>query len=192
MLAFAGLLLVGGTLGDLLGRKKVMLGGVALFCAGSLLGALADGTSHADRGPRRDGRRRGGVRAGDALADPADLPATSARAPARSGSGRRCRGSRSPRGPVLGGLLVAAWGWRGVFWFNLGFGLVALAVAAWTLPESSDPEGRSLDLPGLVTGVVAVTALTFAVIEGENAGLHDPVDRRALRRSPPPRPCSSS
>ncbi len=45
MLAFAGLLLVGGTLGDLFGRKKVMLGGVALFCVGSLIGALANDTS---------------------------------------------------------------------------------------------------------------------------------------------------
>ncbi len=41
MLAFAGLMLTGGTLGDLLGRKRVMLAGVAVFCAGSLLGALA-------------------------------------------------------------------------------------------------------------------------------------------------------
>ena len=73
-------------------------------------------------------------------------------------------------GPVLGGLLVALAGWRGIFWFNVGFGLLALAAAAWTLPESSDPQGRKLDVPGLVTGVVAVSALTFAVIEGETAG----------------------
>ena len=71
---------------------------------------------------------------------------------------------------MLGGLLVALAGWRGIFWFNLGFGLAALAAAAWTLPESSDPQGRKLDVPGLVTGVIAVSALTFAVIEGENAG----------------------
>ena len=44
MLAFAGLMLTGGTLGDLFGRKKVMLGGIAVFCAGSLVGALADDT----------------------------------------------------------------------------------------------------------------------------------------------------
>ena len=41
MLAFAGLMLTGGTLGDLLGRKRVLLAGVALFCAGSLVAALA-------------------------------------------------------------------------------------------------------------------------------------------------------
>src|SRR5512135_613826 len=45
MLAFAALMLTGGTLGDLLGRKKVMLAGVAVFCAGSIVAALADSTS---------------------------------------------------------------------------------------------------------------------------------------------------
>src|SRR5438105_10173281 len=45
MLAFAGLMLAGGTLGDLLGRKKVMLAGVAVFCAGSLVAALAQSNS---------------------------------------------------------------------------------------------------------------------------------------------------
>jgi MFS family permease len=74
-------------------------------------------------------------------------------------------------GPVLGGVLVAyAGGWRGIFWFNLVFGLAALAAAAWTLPESSDPQGRKLDVGGLAAGVIAVSALTFAVIDGENVG----------------------
>ncbi len=169
MLAFAGLLLVGGTLGDLFGRKKVMLGGVGLFCAGSLLGALAHGTSTLIAG-------RVVMGVGAAACEPGTLSLIrqiyrEERARARAlGVWTSVSGVSLAAGPVLGGLLVAAWGWRGVFWFNLGFGLVALAVAAWALPESSDPQGRSLDLPGLVTGVVAVSALTFAVIGGENAG----------------------
>jgi MFS family permease len=73
-------------------------------------------------------------------------------------------------GPVLGGVLVAAGGWQNIFWFNLALGLVILAAAARYVPESSDPEGRRLDLPGLVLGAAAVTAVTFAVIEGENGG----------------------
>src|SRR5439155_285277 len=73
-------------------------------------------------------------------------------------------------GPVLGGVLVAAGGWQNIFWFNLAFGLFTLAAAAWFVPESSDPEGRELDAPGLVAGAVALTAVTFAVIEGENGG----------------------
>jgi MFS family permease len=74
-------------------------------------------------------------------------------------------------GPVLGGVLVeGAGGWRSIFWFGLGFGALALAVAAVTLTESKDPEGRKLDVPGLAAGAGAIMAVTFAVIEGENRG----------------------
>jgi predicted MFS family arabinose efflux permease len=66
--------------------------------------------------------------------------------------------------------LVGAFGWRGVFWFNLGFGVLAFAAAYATVPESSDPQGRKLDFTGLVVGVVALAAATFGVIEGESAG----------------------
>ncbi len=169
MLAFAGLLLVGGTLGDILGRKRVMLSGVVLFCGGSLLGALAHNS-----GTLIAGRVVMGV--GAAACEPGTLSLIrqiypDGRKRARAlGIWTSVSGISLAAGPVLGGLLVAWAGWRGIFWFNLGFGLVALAAAAWTLPESSDPAGRSIDVPGLVTGVVAITALTFAVIEGENAG----------------------
>src|SRR5262249_46178965 len=57
-----------------------------------------------------------------------------------------------------------------IFWFSAGFGALALALAAVTLTESRDPEGRKLDVPGLVTGAAAILAATFAVIEGENRG----------------------
>jgi len=169
MLAFAGLMLVGGTLGDILGRKKIMLGGVALFCGGSLLGALAN-TS----GTLIAGRVVMGV--GAAACEPGTLslirqiyPEHRPRARAL-GVWTSVSGISLAAGPVLGGVLVALWGWRGIFWFNVGFGLLALAAAALSLPESADPQGRKLDVPGLITGVVAVSALTFAVIEGETAG----------------------
>jgi EmrB/QacA subfamily drug resistance transporter len=169
MLAFAALMLIGGTLGDLLGRKKVMLGGVLLFCAGSLVGALAHHS-----GTLITGRVVMGV--GAAACEPGTLslirqiyPDHRRRARAL-GVWTSVSGISLAAGPVLGGVLVDLWGWRGIFWFNVGFGLLALAAAAWTLPESADPQGRKLDLPGLVLGVVAISALTFAVIEGENAG----------------------
>jgi hypothetical protein len=73
-------------------------------------------------------------------------------------------------GPVLGGVLVAAGGWANIFWFNLAFGIASFAAALRYVPESSDPQGRHLDLPGLATSGVALTSVTFAVIEGENAG----------------------
>jgi MFS family permease len=73
-------------------------------------------------------------------------------------------------GPVIGGVLVAGAGWQSIFWFSLGFAALALAVAAVTLTESSDPVGRRLDVPGLVTGAAAIVAATFGVIGGENRG----------------------
>jgi predicted MFS family arabinose efflux permease len=71
---------------------------------------------------------------------------------------------------VLGGVLADGLGWRSIFWFGVAFAAISFAVAAVTLTESRDPEGRKLDLPGLATGATAIVAATFAVIEGENRG----------------------
>jgi len=169
MLAFAALMLTGGTLGDLFGRKKVMLGGVAIFCAGSIVAALAHGTNILIIG-----RVIMGV--GAAASEPGTLsmirhiyPDRQERAVAL-GAWAAVSGLALSLGPVIGGVLVAGVGWQSIFWFSVGFGALALAWAAVTLTESSDPEGRRLDVPGLVTGAAAITAATFAVIGGENRG----------------------
>jgi EmrB/QacA subfamily drug resistance transporter len=170
MLTFAALMLTGGTLGDLFGRKKVMLGGVGLFCAGSVMAALAPGS-----GILIAGRVVMGV--GAAASEPGTLslirhiyPEREERAVAL-GVWAAVSGLALALGPVIGGVLVeGAGGWRSIFWFGLGFGALALAVAAVTLTESKDPEGRKLDVPGLAAGAGAIMAATFAVIEGENRG----------------------
>jgi EmrB/QacA subfamily drug resistance transporter len=169
MLAFAALMLTGGTLGDLLGRKKVMLAGVALFCAGSIVAAVAPSSSILIAG-------RVVMGLGAAASEPGTLslirhiyPERQERAVAL-GVWAAVSGLALSLGPVLGGVLADGLGWRSIFWFGLGFGAVALAVAAVTLTESSDPERRKVDVPGLATGAAAITAATFAVIEGENNG----------------------
>jgi EmrB/QacA subfamily drug resistance transporter len=169
MLAFAALMLTGGTLGDLLGRKKVMLAGVAVFCGGSIVSALAHGTSILIAG-----RIVMGV--GAAASEPGTLsmirhiyPEREERAVAL-GVWAAVSGLALSLGPVIGGVLVAGVGWRSIFWFSVGFGALALAWAAVTLTETSDPEGRQLDVPGLVAGAAAIIAATFAVIGGENRG----------------------
>jgi EmrB/QacA subfamily drug resistance transporter len=169
LLAFAGLMLAGGTLGDLLGRKRVMLAGVALFCAGSLVAALAQTNSLLIAG-----RVIMGI--GAAASEPGTLslirhlyPDERRRARAL-GAWTAVSGAALASGPVIGGLLVGGFGWRGVFWFNLVLGAVAFAGATAFLPESADPRGRRLDIPGLLLAAVALSAATFAVIEGENAG----------------------
>jgi EmrB/QacA subfamily drug resistance transporter len=169
MLTFAALMLTGGTLGDLFGRKKVMLGGVALFCAGSIVAAVAPGTHVLIAG-----RIVMGV--GAAASEPGTLSLLRHIYPERQERARALgvwaavSGLALALGPVLGGVLADGAGWRSIFWFGLGFGAVALAVAAVTLTESKDPAGRTLDVPGLVCGAAAIMAATFAVIEGENNG----------------------
>jgi predicted MFS family arabinose efflux permease len=77
-------------------------------------------------------------------------------------------------GPIIGGALVGVWNWRGIFWFNLAFGLAALVAGAIVLPESSDPDAHRVDIAGAVLGAAALTALTFAVIDAESAGFAAP------------------
>ena len=169
MLAFTGLMLSGGTLGDLLGRKRVLLAGIAVFCAGSLYGALATSSNLLI-----GARVLMGV--GAAACEPGTLslirqiyadPRERAQA---LGVWTGVSGVSLALGPVLGGVLVGAFGWRGIFGFNLAFGLAAFAAAVRFVPESSDREGRRFDPLGLAAGAVALTGVTFAVIKGESAG----------------------
>jgi EmrB/QacA subfamily drug resistance transporter len=168
-LVFAALMLSGGTLGDLLGRKKVMLAGVAVFCAGSVVSAVA-----VSPGMLIGGRVVMGV--GAAASEPGTLsvlrhlyPAGRERTRAL-GAWSAISGLALALGPVVGGVLVGYGGFRDVFWFNLAFGAVAFVAALLTVPETSDPAGRRLDVPGLVSGATGLAALTFAIIEGELVG----------------------
>jgi MFS family permease len=163
-------MLPAGTVSDLFGRKMVMLGGAAVFCAGSIIGALA---------PNVDvlWAARAIMGLGAAASEPGTLSMirhlyTDPRERARAlGVWAAVTGLALAAGPVIGGVLVGLWNWRAVFWFNLAFGLLALAAAAAVLTENSDPQaGRSFDYPGFFLGAGCVAAATFAIIAGETAG----------------------
>lgn len=166
---FAGFMLAGGTLGDLFGRKEVMLGGVAVFCAGSIVAATAPGVNQLIAG-----RVIMGI--GAAASEPGTLSVIRHLYPERRkrahalGVWAAVSGLALALGPVIGGALVGAESWRSIFWFNLFFGAVALAMAAVFVPESSDRQGRRLDIPGIVLGVGALSTLSIAVIQGEDFG----------------------
>lgn len=168
-LVFASSMLVAGALSDRFGRKRLLLIGLVVFCAGSLTAALA---------PNADvlvaGRAVMGV--GAAASEPGTLsilrhlyPEQRARARAL-GAWAAVSGLALASGPVIGGLLVGLGSWRSVFWFNLGAGLLLGVAASTTLPESSDPSGGRLDLAGFALGALAIGALTFAIIVGESTG----------------------
>ena len=168
-LAFASLMLMAGTLGDLYGRKKMILIGVVIFCSGSVLCALADSTRVLIAG-------RVVMGIGAACSEPGTLSMIRHLYPHRR---RRARalgiwaavsGLALAMGPVIGGVLVGLWSWRAVFWFNLIFGMLALLAAAVVLPENSDPVRARLDIPGFVLGALGLGSATFATIAGETAG----------------------
>ncbi|MHB1488504.1 MAG: MFS transporter [Acidimicrobiales bacterium] len=168
-LTFAALMLTAGTLGDLFGRKKVMLGGVVVFCLGSLLAALAP-----DANTLVAGRVIMGI--GAAASEPGTLSMIRQMYTDRTDRARALgvwaavSGLALAMGPVIGGVLVGLWSWRAVFWFNLFFGAIALIGAAVVLPENSDPMNKRLDIPGFILGAGALAGASTAVIAGETAG----------------------
>lgn len=168
-LVFASFMLTFGAFGDLFGRKKVMMAGVAVFIAGSLLGALAPNVPTLVAA-------RAVMGLGAAASEPGTLsmirqafPDDRRRAFAY-GVWAAVSAVALALGPVIGGVLAGLWSWRAVFWFNVFFGLVALAAAQWTLHENSDPDRGRLDVVGAVLGALALGCASFAVISGETAG----------------------
>ena len=173
-LVFAAFMLAAGVMGDRFGRKRVMLIGVAVFSAGSLFGALAPNIPTLIAA-------RAIMGLGAAACEPGTLsiirhiyPDRRARARAL-GVWAAIAGLALAMGPVIGGLLVGAGGWRAIFWFNLAAGVVAIAAATTTIPESADPEAASrFDFGGFLLGPISLGTIVFAVILGESAGYRAP------------------
>jgi len=173
-LTFASLMLACGMIGDELGRKKVMLAGAGVFCAGSVLCALAPNVQLLIAG-------RAVMGMGAAASEPGTLSMLrqlypDARARSRAiGIWAATSGFALAMGPVIGGILIGLWNWRGIFWFNLAFGLAALVVAAVILPESADPTAARVDTAGTLLGAGALATFTFAIIDSESAGFGSPI-----------------
>jgi EmrB/QacA subfamily drug resistance transporter len=168
-LVFACLMLVAGSLADRLGRKPIMLAGIAVFCVGSVVCATA---------PNVDvliaGRAIMGV--GAAASEPGTLSIIrhlypDARQRARAlGVWTAVSGLALALGPVVGGLLVGVGDWRTVFWFNLALSLVLLVATARYVPNSADPRAEPIDVRGFVLGSAALAVAVYAVIAGETHG----------------------
>jgi len=167
-LTFASIMLACGMIGDELGRKKVMLSGVGVFCAGSVLCALAPNTDTLIAG-------RAIMGLGAAASEPGTLSVlrhiyTGERERTRAiGVWAAVSGLALALGPVIGGAIIGVWSWRGIFWFNLAFGLAALIVAAIVVPESADPTAARVDTAGTLLGAGALAALVFGIIKAETS-----------------------
>jgi len=172
-LTFAACMLAFGMVGDEFGRKRVMLTGVAVFCAGSVLCALAPSVQVLIAG-------RAVMGVGAAASEPGTLSMLRHLYPAERirdraiGVWTAVCGLALALGPVIGGALVGVWDWRAIFWFNLAFGAGALAAGGLVLPENADPDAHRVDIPGFAFGAGALSALIFAVISAETAGFGAP------------------
>ncbi|WP_116450044.1 MFS transporter [Blastococcus litoris] len=166
-LTLAGLILLGGSLGDRYGRRRIFVLGVVWFAAASLLCGIAQTT-----GQLVAARALQGI--GGALLTPGSLALI--QSSFRHGDRGRAIGLWSSLsgiagliGPFLGGLLVDAASWRLVFLINVPFALVIVAVAGRHVPESRDDRhhGR-FDVAGAVLGALALGGITYALIAAED------------------------
>ncbi|MBL8383561.1 MAG: MFS transporter, partial [Burkholderiales bacterium] len=162
LLATTALVVAAGRLGDLVGRKRLLLAGIALFVAASWLGGAATSLAWLVAA-----RVLQGVGAAAMMA--LTLAMVGAAVPKeKSGSAMGLLGTMSAvgtaLGPTLGGLLIGACGWPGIFRINLPLGLVALALAAWALPaDRPAPAERRARFDHAGTLVLALTLAAYAL-----------------------------
>jgi len=169
LLTLAALILLGGSLGDRYGRRRIFVLGTGVFTAASLLCAIAP-TAELLIGARL----LQGI--GGALLTPGSLamieasfrPADRARAiGAWSGLG----GVATAIGPLLGGYLIGAVSWRAIFLINIPLGIIVMALATRHVPETRDPNASGhLDFIGASLAGLGLAGTTYALIEAPGKG----------------------
>jgi EmrB/QacA subfamily drug resistance transporter len=172
-LTFGGLLLFGARLGDLLGRRRVFVAGLALFSTASLVGGLADGATWLIAARAVQG-------IGAALAAPAVLALITSTFP--EGRERiRALGlftaasvGGASLGLVAGGLLTEWLSWRWVMFVNVPIGIGVIVAALLVVPELDRHTGR-LDVTGAVTSTLGVAGLVYGLVHAAEAGWGAPV-----------------
>ncbi len=163
-LTLAGLILLGGSLGDRFGRRRVFLIGVVWFAVASALCGLAPSI-----GVLIAARVLQGV--GGALLTPGSLAIIQASfaaedRPRAVGAWSGLAGVASAIGPLVGGLLVQTAGWRWVFLLNLPLAVAVVAVTMRHVPETRDTSVRGgFDVAGAVLAAAALAGITYALIE---------------------------
>ncbi|MBU9278951.1 MFS transporter [Burkholderia multivorans] len=162
-LTYAVLLLTGGLLADLYGRRRIFIAGTALFTVASLLCAFAPTV-----GVLIGARALAGV--GAALLLPASLAIVRVvwRDPVERGRAlgiwAACNGVAMAIGPTVGGVLIRHFGWRSIFFVVVPLSVAAMLFAIPAVPESSDRRGRHVDAGAQAAGALALGALAYAAI----------------------------
>jgi MFS transporter, DHA2 family, methylenomycin A resistance protein len=168
-LVYAMLLLSGGLVADLYGRRRAFVAGCALMAAGSLVCAMASDIAVLIAARAVTG-------AGAALLLPSSLAIIRVVWPEPAARGRvlglwaSCNGLAFAIGPTVGGMLIEGLGWRSVFLLAVPLATAALALALMVVPESADPQGRHFDLQGQVLGGLTLGSIALAAIAGRDGG----------------------
>ena len=178
-LFLAALILVGGSLGDSFGRRRIFATGVALFAAASVLCGLSPNVLFLIIARAVQG-------IGGALLVPGSLAIISAsfdreRRGRAIGTWSGFTAITSALGPVLGGWLVQYASWRWVFFINIPMAVIVLGLLFWRVPESRDEEDRAaLDWWGALLATFGLGAVVFGLIESSDLGLGHPLVLGAL------------
>jgi EmrB/QacA subfamily drug resistance transporter len=171
-LFLAALILVGGSLGDHYGRRRVFSLGVAMFAAASVWCGLASS-------PEQLIVARAVQGVGGALLVPGSLAIISAsfdeeRRGRAIGTWSGFSGITAAIGPVLGGYLVDNVSWRAAFLINVPLAIAVLWIVFRHVPESRDPDARRLDIPGAVLATLGLGGVVYGLIESQNSGFTHP------------------
>jgi EmrB/QacA subfamily drug resistance transporter len=168
-LTFAALLITGGKLADLYGRRRIFVVGLAIFTLSSLACGLAPSA-----GFLIGARTVQGV--GAALMNPATLSIITATFPPRQrgqaiGIWAGVSALALAIGPLVGGVIVEKLNWNWIFFVNVPVGALAILVSQLVIRESRDTSAeQSVDLPGLLTSIGFLFALSYGLIEGNGHG----------------------
>jgi EmrB/QacA subfamily drug resistance transporter len=179
MLLLAALILVGGALGDHLGRRRVFVWGVCIFALASAWCGVAPSATQLIAARAVQGL-------GGALLVPGSLAIISASFDeaargAAIGTWSGVTAMTTAAGPVLGGWLAANASWRWVFLINIPFALAVVLIAAARLPESRDPSASGrLDWSGAAVSAAGLGLLVYGLIESANVGLTHPLVLAAI------------
>ena len=170
-LLLAALLLVGGSLGDHYGRRRIFLIGTALFALASAWCGLAPNTAQLISARAAQGL-------GAALLVPGSLAIISSSFPENErgraiGTWSGFSAITTAVGPVIGGWLIEHISWRAVFFINIPIALLVIFISLGSVPESSDKESAGLDWWGAIVGTLGLGALVYGLIESSRLGFGD-------------------
>jgi EmrB/QacA subfamily drug resistance transporter len=170
VLAFGGLLLLGGRLADLLGRRRVFVAGLVVFGLASLAGGLSSSATQLIAARALQGLGAAAL-APAALSIVTTLFAEGGERNGALGIWGAVAGSGGVAGVLLGGVLTSGLGWEWVLFVNVPIALVAAALAPRLFGESRAPGGsRRIDVAGAITVTGATVAAVYALVEANHAG----------------------